>query len=1506
MRILASLILIGIWGLNPLTARAELDTDGDGQTDVQELAAGTDPNNDLSVAWRHLAAWRFPGSLEGSGGQIPLLSSNVAFVPGLDGLAADLTGANSTTFLKFHASEATGLANLSPKRGSIWFYVKPHWFSNESEPDFGGFTDAGVGPGAWATVLEASNFRLRIDPNGTNLVLTSDLSGGGTTTNAIMRISVRSLDFRRSRTAPGEELWYPGLLTYSPEETRIIWVYPGNQVVGTGIAPPSTPVNDRYFSIGTAADGTMPLKGAIDEVITFNAPGRLSTNAWRTSALASNSPPGINLVWVSATNTLVNIKRRLYGADQWEDLGAAIGTNYFDGTAQEGLRYEYNLNTRMSTIFGDEDVRGQTVTGTSKGGAIEDRGKLILLADRTLTNALREELAGYVTNLVGDGWQVLRADMPRHIDDYSTTTSFLTNHFNITNAIAPFVRSNYSQFTTNIRQILIFGHVTIPYSGTLADDGHNSGTAPHQGAWPMDLYYGDVDGIWTDALQNTGSIFPWNLNYPGDGKFDQNFIPKNESGVAEIEMPVCRIDFANMPAFAEGETELLRRYLRKNAAFRRGEAVYPLDAVGFETPILGTFSNIPAETAAEMAGLLGPLKEPLGTDPFSPAVARSLIAAVSGPGGFENLNFSLPTERTTVQIAAGLTSTNIPFYIVRASYSPDWNSANNFLRAILGTPNGGLAVGATYREKNWQIGGLATGHTLGSDVLSVVNNWPFTLTSVRAMELLGDATLRHPAIPPPGPVVWAMTNSSVYLNWSHPAGLAPQYNVYRSTNGMNGPFDRINNLAISTTAFTDLSAPAGALVYMARALGMAETGAGNYTNISQGSFATGIPAFEPGSCCIDDQSANEDTVIGPLSFSVGEAETQSGFQILASSTNTSLIPLSNIVIQGSGASRTVTITPATNQFGTSLITLSIFTDAAVTHRSFVVTVNSVNDAPAFTKGTDRTVGQSSGARTIASWAGGISAGPSNESQQTVSFSVTSDKPFLFSSAPAIDPSGTLTFTPAITARGVASVTVRAVDSGGILNSGQNTSPPQVFTITIGLPEDLDQDGLPDDFESTFGLADLPGANADADSDGDGFSNLQELWAGTHPRNSSSLLEINRTRYDGGVWRFSFSTVQGRGYTIEYNDSFPTGSWQTLFSNFPGFGASVELSDQAGHASRSNRIYRVRVSDGPNSVSSGYAGFWRLPMLANSDSLLSMPFIRPPAAHGLIEAVSASELQIGGAPSWAANQWAYQSGVRSNTYFLLIASGPMEGAYHTITGNSSNVVQLDLEGGTLAGISPGDRVMIVPYWTMGSIFPGGLGIHPSPLAGNRHTEILFPNLVGSGVNLAPSRTLYYLNTWRQVAQGAANKNDEVVLPDMFLWVRHNVATNSEVTAHGIALPTKLRIPLRRQLSAEQDNVVALPRPNAVPLGLSGLFESGAFLPSATAGQRTDEVFVYRAATPLVNRAPEETYYYRNGDWRRVTFGNENMSGAAAFVPGGGVFLRLDPSSNSSVWVNSPNY
>jgi CSLREA domain-containing protein len=210
-----------------------------------------------------------------------------------------------------------------------------------------------------------------------------------------------------------------------------------------------------------------------------------------------------------------------------------------------------------------------------------------------------------------------------------------------------------------------------------------------------------------------------------------------------------------------------------------------------------------------------------------------------------------------------------------------------------------------------------------------------------------------------------------------------------------------------------------------------------------------IGAYETSSMDIPDASTNEDTQL-VVSFDPGNTSTISS--MTASSSNASVVPndSAHLSVALTGAAGILTINPSTNAVGATNITVTINRTAGGPDvKTFALTVTAVNDAPRFTKGVDQTVNEDAGPQTVPNWATNISpGGGADESGQTVTFQVANDNPSLFSVAPAISPSGTLTYTPASNQNGLAGITVTLKDTGGTANGGNDTSLQQTFTITV--------------------------------------------------------------------------------------------------------------------------------------------------------------------------------------------------------------------------------------------------------------------------------------------------------------------------------------------------------------------------------------------------------------------------------------------------------------------------
>lgn len=137
----------------------------------------------------------------------------------------------------------------------------------------------------------------------------------------------------------------------------------------------------------------------------------------------------------------------------------------------------------------------------------------------------------------------------------------------------------------------------------------------------------------------------------------------------------------------------------------------------------------------------------------------------------------------------------------------------------------------------------------------------------------------------------------------------------------------------------------------------------------------------------------------------------------------------------------VTVTATDNGTGT----LSDSQDLAVT-------VTNVNEAPSFAKGADQLLPSNTNSlQTVTNWATAIDDGDSTVTQG-LTFNVSNNNAGLFTTAPSISSSGTLTYTPSGTA-GTATVTVSLTDDNTINGNPALTTADQTFTITVEVVAD---------------------------------------------------------------------------------------------------------------------------------------------------------------------------------------------------------------------------------------------------------------------------------------------------------------------------------------------------------------------------------------------------------------------------------------------------------------------
>ena len=122
------------------------------------------------------------------------------------------------------------------------------------------------------------------------------------------------------------------------------------------------------------------------------------------------------------------------------------------------------------------------------------------------------------------------------------------------------------------------------------------------------------------------------------------------------------------------------------------------------------------------------------------------------------------------------------------------------------------------------------------------------------------------------------------------------------------------------------------------------------TNASFDVFINDVPLVAPNTpptvSDITNRTTTTGVVVGPISFTVADAETAVGSLVVtATSSNTTLVPNTNVTLGGSGADRTVTVTPAAGQTGTATGTVTVTDAGGLTATdTFTVTVNAAAQA----------------------------------------------------------------------------------------------------------------------------------------------------------------------------------------------------------------------------------------------------------------------------------------------------------------------------------------------------------------------------------------------------------------------------------------------------------------------------------------------------------------------------------------------------------------------------------
>lgn len=213
--------------------------------------------------------------------------------------------------------------------------------------------------------------------------------------------------------------------------------------------------------------------------------------------------------------------------------------------------------------------------------------------------------------------------------------------------------------------------------------------------------------------------------------------------------------------------------------------------------------------------------------------------------------------------------------------------------------------------------------------------------------------------------------------------------------------------------------------------GYTPNGASRFDLVTVSGDSIGPENLPPSITAIPNQVTSENTPTADIPFSVTDLETPANNLVLTrASSNTNLIPVQNIVAAGLGETRSLVVTPAANQFGTALITLTVTDEGGLSASSvFELTVIALNAPPTISAIAHQHTLAGTPTAAIA-----FTVGDTETAAGSLNVTAASSNPSLIPvgniALAGADAARTVTLTPVAGQAGTALITLTVTDGGG--------------------------------------------------------------------------------------------------------------------------------------------------------------------------------------------------------------------------------------------------------------------------------------------------------------------------------------------------------------------------------------------------------------------------------------------------------------------------------------------